>query len=342
MKNLLTDFRSDTVTRPSKAMREAMANADVGDDVFGDDPTVNRLQKRMAELTGMDDALFFPSGTQSNLASLLSHCQRGDEYIVGQDAHTYKYEAGGGAVLGSIQPQPIEFEPDSTLDLAKVAEKIKPDDPHFAKTRLLCLENTRSGDVLPLQYQQQAQQFSKEHGLKLHLDGARVFNAACYLNTELDSITQYYDSVSICFSKGLGSPVGSVLCGSREFIQQAHRWRKMVGGGMRQCGVLAAAADYALNHHVHRLQEDHDRAHQLAEALSTLDFLHCDASKVQTNIFFFRVNSAETAELLRRFLLSQGILIGDGTTVRIVTHLDISDEAISKTIQAFQDFQSSL
>ena len=240
------DLRSDTVTRPTEKMRKIMAGAEVGDDVYGDDPTVNRLEKRAAEMTGFEDAIFATSGTQANLIGIMSHCQRGDEYIVGQLAHTYRYEAGGAAVLGSIQPQPLEFEKDSTLDLKKVEEKIKADDFHFARTRLLCLENTQGGKALPLDYLQKASSFAKSKNLKLHLDGARLFNAVVKQNVEVTEITGCFDSVSICLSKGLGAPVGSLLCGSVEFISEARKWRKMVGGGMRQTGIVAAAGLYAL------------------------------------------------------------------------------------------------
>ncbi|MCG8435344.1 MAG: low-specificity L-threonine aldolase, partial [Gammaproteobacteria bacterium] len=250
------DLRSDTVTLPTQAMRDAMHAADVGDDVYGEDPSVNALEARMAHMAGFESALFLPSGTQSNLVALLSHCRRGDEYIVGQHAHTYRFEGGGAAVFGGIQPQPLDFEADGTLHLDKVAAAIKPDDNHFARTRLLCLENTVNGKILPLSYMQAAAEFARAHNLKLHLDGARIFNAAVALGFNLRDITQHCDSVSICLSKGLGAPVGSVLCGDRAFIEQARRWRKVAGGGMRQAGVLAAACIYALDNNVERLAED--------------------------------------------------------------------------------------
>ena len=224
----IIDLRSDTVTQPSEAMRCAMRDAKVGDDVYGEDPTVNMLQDMAAELTGMEAALFVPTGTQGNLLAILSHCQRGDEYIAGQQAHCYRYEAGGAAVCGGVQPQPLEFEADGTLDLDKVAVAIKPADHHFVVTRLLCLENTQAGKVLPLDYQDKAAKFAKQHGLKLHLDGARVFNASVKNQIPLNQITRHYDSVSFCLSKGLGAPVGSVLTGPREFIEMAHRWRNLL------------------------------------------------------------------------------------------------------------------
>jgi threonine aldolase len=249
----IVDLRSDTVTKPTPAMREAMARAEVGDDVFGDDPTVNALQQRIATMLGFEAALFVPSGTQSNLVAIMSHCQRGDEYIVGQMAHTYRWEGGGAAVLGSVQPQPLAHQGDGTLALADIEAAIKPDDAHFARSRLLCLENTLGGRALPLAYMRDATALACRRGLAAHLDGARLFNAATALHVSAREIAQHFDSVSVCFSKGLGAPVGSALCGSREFIARAHRWRKMAGGGMRQAGVLAAAALHALEHHVERL-----------------------------------------------------------------------------------------
>ena len=268
---MTVDLRSDTVTQPTAAMRVAMLAAPLGDDVFGDDPSVNALQDALADRLGFEAALFMPTGTQSNLCALMSHCQRGDEYIVGQFAHTYRWEGGGAAVLGSIQPQPLAHQADGSLSLADIEANIKPDDAHFARTRLLTLENTIGGKVLPLPYLAEASALAQKHGLARHLDGARLFNAAVAAGGDpyaaAREITQHFDSVSVCFSKGLGAPVGSVLCGSREFIQRAHRWRKMVGGGMRQAGVLAAAAQHALDHQVARLADDHALAQRLADGL---------------------------------------------------------------------------
>src|SRR5690606_34452772 len=258
------DLRSDTVTRPSAAMRAAMAAAEVGDDVYGEDPTVNRLEALAAEMLGKEAAIFVCSDTQSNLLALRSRGARGDEYIVGQQGHTYKYEGGGAAVLGSIQPQPLDYEPDGTLDLAKVEGAIKPDDPHFAVTRLLCLENTQAGKPLPLNYLQRARDFTRSRNLGLHLDGARIFNAAVHLGVPVTEISRHFDSVSVCLSKGLGAPVGSVLCGSKELVARARRWRKVVGGGMRQAGLLAAAGIHALQNNVERLAQDHENAAALA------------------------------------------------------------------------------
>ena len=265
------DFRSDTVTKPSQAMRDAMANAEVGDDVYGDDPTVNELEQWAANETGFEAAMFTSSGTQANLLGLMAHCERGDEYLCGQQAHNYKYEAGGAAVLGSIQPQPIENNPDGSLDFKKLAAAIKPDDSHFARTKLLSLENTINGKVLPMSYLAEAREFVNQHGLKMHLDGARVYNAAVALDVHIKEIAQHFDSMTICLSKGLGAPIGSLLLGSKEYIAKARRLRKMVGGGMRQAGILAAAGQMALTENVAQLKADHDNAKILAIGLNKLE-----------------------------------------------------------------------
>ena len=334
------DLRSDTVTRPTPGMRAVMAAADVGDDVYGEDPSVNRLEAFTAELLGMEAALFVPSGTQSNLLGVMSHCERGDEYLVGQQAHTYKYEGGGAAVLGSIQPQPLEFEADGTLDLERAARAIKPDDAHFARTRLLCLENTQGGKVLALDYLKRADEFARARGLGLHLDGARVFNAAVKLRQPVAAIARHFDTVSVCLSKGLGAPVGSILCGRRDLLDKARRWRKVLGGGMRQAGVLAAAGLYALKHHVERLAEDHDNARALAEGLSGIDGLGVDPATVQTNMVFVTL-PAERAEALRTFLRARNILLGTGNPARLVTHLDVSLADVHALVQAVQEFFAS-
>lgn len=331
------DLRSDTVTRPTPAMRRAMFEAPVGDDVFGDDPTVIRLQEIAAETLGMEAALFLPSGTQSNLCALLSHCQRGDEYIVGQDAHTYKLEAGGGAIVGSIQPQPLDFSPDGTLDLSVVAANIKPDDPHFVRTRLLCLENTQNGKVLPVDYLRETRAFATQHGLGLHLDGARVFNASVNLGMPVSDISQYFDSVSVCLSKGLCAPVGSVLCGSKDFIKTAHRWRKMLGGGLRQAGVLAAAGIVALTEQVELLARDHQNAALLAEGLKDVDELDIDFGAIQTNMIFAETEAGTLPELIQR-MKDRGVLIhGFKDTLRLVTHHDFRRDNIDFVVNAFQD-----
>jgi threonine aldolase len=330
----LIDLRSDTVTRPTGAMRKAMLSAELGDDVYGEDPTVNRLQELSAQLVDKEAALFVPSGTQGNLLAILAHCQRGDEYIVGQQAHCYRYEAGGAAVFGGVQPQPLDYEADGTIDLSRAASVIKPDDPHFAITRLLCLENTQAGRVLPLDYQACASEFARRYNLKLHLDGARVFNAAVSQGVAVKEITGHYDSVSFCLSKGLGAPVGSVLAGSRPFINRAHRWRKMAGGGMRQAGILAAAGIHALEHHVERLAEDHRRARQLAEGLVSISGLSVDPTTVTTNMVFVAVEAQMHPRLVSH-LKKQGILVGGYDQLRLVTHLDIDDVDIMRVVDSF-------
>ena len=335
------DLRSDTVTQPTPAMRQAMVAAKVGDDVYRDDPSVIRLETMAAELLGCEAALFTASGTQANLIAIISHCQRGDEYVVGQTAHTYRYEAGGAAVLGSVQPQPIEFEEDSTLDLDKVAAKIKPDDIHFARTRLLCLENTQNGKALPLPYLAQAARFTRERGLKLHLDGARLMNAVVKQQVDPIEITRHFDSVSLCLSKGLGAPVGSLLAGRASFIEEARKWRKMVGGGMRQAGILAAAGIFALENNIARLADDHRHAAELAEGLRHIPEITVDFHPAQTNMVFFRTESRR-AEALAAFLKERGILISPGPQTRLVTHLDISAEDIATVLAAIAAyFQTS-
>ena len=328
------DLRSDTVTRPTVAMREAMMAAEVGDDVFADDPTVNAMEARVAALAGKEAALLLPTGTQSNLVALLAHCQRGDEYLVGQHYHTYFYEAGGAAVLGSIQPQPLPVQSDGTLDLDAVAGAIKADDFHFARTRLLSLENTQAGRVMPESFLQGARKLCDDRGLALHLDGARLFNAAVAMGKPLDALTQYFDSVSLCFSKGLGTPMGSVLTGPEAFIKSARRWRKMVGGGMRQSGIIAAAILHALDHHVERLADDHRRAQQLAEGLATVDGI--SVQRCDTNMVYIDVGSAERGNALKAALAGVGIRIAGGQQIRLVTHLDIDDAAIDTVVQCFR------
>jgi len=328
------DLRSDTVTRPSRAMLEAMMAAPVGDDVYGDDPTVNELQRYAAELSGKEAALFLPTGTQANLVALLSHCERGEEYIVGQGAHNYLYEAGGAAVLGSIQPQPIDANPDGSLPLDKVAGKIKPDDIHFARTRLLSLENTHNGKVLPREYLKEAWHFTREKGLALHVDGARIFNAVVEYGCPLKEITQYCDTFTICLSKGLGTPVGSLLVGSHEYIKRANRWRKMTGGGMRQAGILAAAGLYALKNNVERLKEDHSNAAWLAAQLQEIG---ADVMRHDTNMLFVRVGE-ENAAALGEFMQARGVLLNASPITRIVTHLDVSRAQLEALVTHWQAF----
>ena len=329
----VVDLRSDTVTRPSPGMRQAMLDAPLGDDVLGDDPTVNRLQALVADTFGFDAGLLFPSGTQSNLAALMTHCQRGDEMIVGQDAHTYRYEAGGAAVLGSIQPQPLTNQPDGTLDLDQVEAAIKPDDPHFARTRLLALENTIGGKPLPRSYLEQAVALARRRGLATHLDGARVFNAATALGTTVRDLCAGFDSVSVCLSKGLGAPAGTVLVGSKSFIDRAKRARKMLGGAMRQAGVLAAAGIYALQHNVTRLRDDHDHAAALAAGLRDLSLpVEC-----HTNMVFVRIPPDQVTSLADH-LRKQGVLVLPGPRMRLVTHLDINAADIDRALSAFRGF----
>ena len=328
------DLRSDTVTRPTAGMRAAMAAAEVGDDVYGDDPTVNRLQAIAAERFGFESALFFPTGTQSNLAALMAHCGRGDEFLVGQEAHTYRYEQGGAAVLGSIQPQPLENEPDGGIALPRIAAAIKPDDYHFARTRLLALENTIGGRVLPMGYQSEVTAFAHSRGLATHLDGARVFNAIVKLKVDERTGVAGFDSVSICLSKGLGAPAGTVLVGSREFIAAARRWRKALGGGMRQSGVLAAAGLYALQNHVQRLADDHANAEYLAAGLRAMGL---SVVAPQTNILYVDIPAAKISRL-KAHVEGRGISITVAPRTRLVTHLDVPRPKIETTLQAFREF----
>ena len=330
------DLRSDTVTQPTAGMRDAMARAPLGDDVYGEDPTVNQLQAALAERLGFADALFVPTGTMSNLLGLMAHCERGDEYIVGQQAHTYKYEGGGAAVLGSIQPQPLENQPDGSLDLEQVLATIKPDDFHFARSRLLALENTMQGKVLPLSYLAAARSFTQAHGLALHLDGARLYNASVRLGVEAREITRHFDSVSVCLSKGLGAPVGSVLCGSQAFIDKARRLRKMVGGGMRQAGMLAAAGLYALDHQVERLAEDHANAAFLGQALAAAGY---QVEPVQTNMVYVQIGAR--AQALKAFCAERGIRLSAAPRLRLITHQDVSRQQLETVITAFVDFSRS-
>lgn len=325
----MIDLRSDTVTKPTAAMRAAMLAAEVGDDVFGDDPTVNALQAQVAERLGKEAALFMPTGTQSNLAALMSHCERGDEYLVGQMAHTYRWEGGGAAVLGSIQPQPLPQQADGTIALAEIEANIKPADAHFARTRLLALENTWGGQVLPQGYVEEACALARRHGLATHLDGARLFNAAVAQGRPVAELAAPFDSVSVCFSKGLGTPAGSALVGSKALIERAHRWRKMLGGGMRQAGILAAAAIHALDHHVERLAEDHAHARRLAEGLQGLPGV--SVQPPQTNIVFVDVAREKAAGLVER-LRAGGVLCTGLYKLRLVTHLDVGPADIDRAI----------
>ncbi|MDR5813191.1 MULTISPECIES: low-specificity L-threonine aldolase [unclassified Caballeronia] len=331
----MIDLRSDTVTRPSQAMLAAMSAAEVGDDVWGDDPTVLKLQATLAERTGKEAGLFFPSGTQSNLAALMAHCARGDEYIVGQAAHTYKYEGGGAAVLGSIQPQPIENAADGSLPLEKIAAAIKPIDNHFARTKLLALENTIGGKVLPASYVDEATRLARARGLSAHLDGARAFNAAVASGRPIADICAPFDSVSICFSKGLGAPVGSVLVGPRALLDVAGRWRKVLGGGMRQAGLLAAACLHALDHHVEGLARDHENAERLAAGLAQIEPIKVLSQA--TNMVFAQIPETHCASL-EAYLKERGILMQMLYASRFVTHRDVSREDVDTVIQAVKGY----
>jgi threonine aldolase len=331
------DLRSDTITRPTQAMREAGLAAPVGDDVFGDDPTVNALQERLAAELGFEKGLFVASGTQSNLLALMAHCERGDEYLVGSEAHTYKFEGGGAAVLGSIQPQPVPQNADGTLPLDALERAIKPPgDSHFARTRLLALENTFNGRVLPPAYVGDARALATKHGLGFHLDGARLFNAAIASKVAPREVARGFDSVSICFSKGLGAPVGSMLLGSAELIDKAKRWRKVVGGGWRQAGLLAAMANHALDHHVARLAEDHARAEKLATALRALPALKVEGP--HTSMVFVTLPRERLEEFFAHLEARKIRIFTRGPALRLVTHLDIDDAGLERAIGAFQDF----
>ena len=340
------DLRSDTVTRPTAGMRDAMAQALVGDDVFADDPSVNALQEKIANMLGFEAALFMATGTQSNLCGILSHCQRGDEYIVGQMAHCYRWEGGGAAVFGSVQPQPLAQQADGSLALHDIEAAIKPDDAHFARTRMVALENTWGGKVMSQTYLSEFSTFVKQKGLSRHLDGARLFNAAVAqasaLHTspydEAKRIAQCFDSVSVCFSKGLGAPMGSALCGSKEFIAKAHRLRKMAGGGLRQAGFMAAAASYALDHHVLRLAEDHQLMQHLAQGLSGIPGLQVEPP--QTNILFVDLVDDAKAQgaALQAHLKQAGIDLTGLYRLRFVTHLDVDRAGVDRTIAAVRQF----
>lgn len=389
----MIDFRSDTVTRPGMAMREAMLRAELGDDVFGDDPTVNRLQQHAAEMLGFEAALYAPSGTQTNLIALMTQCQRGDEAIVGQMWHTYRWEGGGMAVLGSIQPQPIENQPDGSLRVADIAAAIKPDDPHFARTRLIGLENTTGGKVLPLAYLEEVKELARSRKLLMHLDGARLFNAAVEIARRAPSkndasanlqqvdysvpssgalkhashdqrdpgrpvhrdivaaareVCSHFDTVSVCLSKGLGAPVGSLVLGSADTIARARRVRKMLGGGMRQAGVIAAAGLHALEHNLERLSDDHENAQRLAQGLRALAEsagpLHGNLEVIEpdTNILFVDVDPA-IGDAFQAYLQRSGVAVTGGSfhgglRQRWVTHLDVDGPDVEKALAIAADF----
>jgi threonine aldolase len=333
------DLRSDTVTRPTPGMLKAMATAEVGDDVWGDDPTVNRLCAVIAERTGKEAALFLPTGTQSNLAAIMAHCERGDEYIVGQMAHTYRWEGGGAAVLGSVVPQPLEQDADGTIPIAKIAAAIKPYGTglgtHFARSRLFTLENTWGGRVLPATYVREATDFAKSKGLATHLDGARAFNAAVASGVSIKDICAPFDSVSLCISKGLGAPAGALLVGDKALIERAYRWRKVLGGGMRQSGYIAAACLYAIEHQVDRLADDHANAKALADGLSKIDGVKIVS--IATNMLFLELPEAH-AKPLEVFLKSKNMLMQGVYNARLVTHHDVSKDDVNRFVAAVSEY----
>jgi threonine aldolase len=337
------DLRSDTVTRPTSGMLKAMMAAEVGDDVWGDDPTVNRLCGVIAERTGKEAALFLPTGTQSNLAAIMAHCERGDEYIVGQMAHTYRWEGGGAAVLGSVVPQPLDQEADGSISIPRIEMAIKAHGPglgaHYARTRLLALENTWSGKVLPANYVQEASAFAKSKGLSTHLDGARAFNAAVASNVSIEDICAPFDSVSLCMSKGLGAPAGALLVGDKGFIERAYRWRKVLGGGMRQSGFIAAACLYALDHQVERLAEDHENAKALAEGLAKIYGVAINAQA--TNMVFLNLPQGRKEQTIEAFLKERGMLMQGVYTARLVTHHDVSRNDIDRFVAAVGEYYAA-
>ncbi len=328
----MIDLRSDTLTQPSAGMREAMARAEVGDDVYGEDPSVNRLERLCAECLGKSAALFVSSGTQSNLLAILAHCGRGDEYIVGQDAHTYRFEGGGAAVLGSVQPQPLDMNVHGEMALEAIRSAIKPDDFHFARTRLLCLENTHSGGVVSPEYIADIRELADAHALALHLDGARLFNAGVALGRPPSGLAEPFDSVSICLSKGLGAPVGSVLVGSEALIARARRMRKMLGGGMRQAGIIAAGGIFALENNVDRLAQDHAHAAQIGEAVAAR--FGPQSCTVQTNMVHLSLDP-QRYQALAKALRAANVRVG---RPRWVLHLDVTPPDVARVCATVAGF----
>lgn len=340
------DLRSDTVTVPTPEMREAMANAPVGDDVYGEDPTLNLLQDEAAEMLGKEAALFVPSGTMGNLTSVLTHCARGDEMIVGKDAHIFRYEVASAAMYGGVQPNTLPVQADGTLDLDQIRSAIRGDNAHFPPTRLICLENTQAsafGAPLPVEYVSAVAEIARVYNLKLHVDGARLFNAATALGVEARELVAEADSVSVCLSKGLCAPVGSVIAGSREFIKRAHRVRKSLGGGMRQAGILAAAGLISLRLMTKRLQEDHDTARQFAEGIGQIPYIKVDVNRVRTNIIYFNLTPdapISVEQLSARLKDEHDILMRPydvrEQSVRVLTHYWIKPEHIDRTVTAMR------
>ncbi len=346
------DLRSDTVTRPTEGMRQAIASAEVGDDVFGEDPTVLRLEERVSSLLGKEAGLFVASGTMGNLVALLTHAGRGDEVILGDRSHTFLYEVGGCAGLGGIHPHTLENRDDGTLDLAAIEAAIRdPSNVHFPKTKVICLENTHNrcgGIALSPEYSDAVAALASRHGLIVHLDGARLFNAAVTCSVEPTRFTRSADSVTICLSKGLGTPVGSVLCGTRSFIETARRMRKAVGGGMRQVGILAAAGLHAIEHHIDRLADDHANAAKLAAGIDALDGLSCEqvGEGTWSNLVYFSVDGPALgqpeldAEALCGRLKERGVLAlplgAKSPRIRMVTHLDVSSSDVDTALDALR------
>ena len=340
----LADFRSDTVTRPDAGMMDAIQNAEVGDDVYGDDPTTNALEARVADLLGKEAGLFLPTGTQSNLAGVMAHCGRGDEFIIGKNYHIYTYEAGGTAVLGSVFPCPLPVDARGALNPDDVIAAIKPNDSHNAISRLLCVENTVNGMVQSQDYMDQMAEVAHDHGLKAHCDGARLMNAVVALGTTAKDLVRGFDSISLCLSKGLGTPAGSVLVGEQGFIDQARRLRKMLGGGMRQTGLFAAAGLYALDHNVDRLAEDHRRAKKMAEDLSAIKGFRIHLDQVETNMVFIHFGddsatiSDEALSHLKSFMADRGCRISPGRRMRCVIHGDLDDQDCDTLVSGLQQF----
>ncbi|MBI1278725.1 MAG: low-specificity L-threonine aldolase [Anaerolineaceae bacterium] len=345
------DLRSDTVSWPTPEMREAMANAPVGDDVYDEDPTINQLQQDAADMLGKEAGLFVTSGTQGNIVSALTHCGRGDEMILAREAHMFRYEQGASAGLGGIQPNVLDVQPDGTLKLDAIQRAIRSDDQHFPRTKLICLENTQGtigGIPVTAEYTAQVGALARANNLKLHIDGARIFNAATALNLPVKDLVAPADSVSFCLSKGLCAPVGSILVGSKEFIHRAHRTRKMLGGGMRQAGILAAAGLIALHKMTTRLQEDHDNACRLAEGIAQIPHVKVDVSRVRTNMFFFDL--AEDApltitELRARLKDEYKVLMGGyagmPNRIRLVTHYWITPEKVETALTGLRNILAS-
>ena len=342
------DLRSDTVTKPTPAMREAMENAPVGDDVYGEDPTVNRLQEMAAERLGKEAGLFVASGTMGNLVALLAQCNRGDEVILGDKAHTFLYEAGGISALGGVHSRQVYNHPDGTMLIKDIEAAIRPDDPHFPITRLISIENTHNrcgGVALSVEYTRAVGELARRHNLALHLDGARLFNAATILNVPAIDLTRPVDSITFCLSKGLCAPVGSVVCGSKEFIKRAHRIRKMLGGGMRQAGILAAAGIVALDTLTDRLEEDHFRAQQLAAGLETVPGIILNPGTPYTNMVFCELDGSAQASStqIAAKLSAQGLRVGavGDRCFRLVTHYWINDQDVEQAVKIFKAVMGS-